>query len=72
LVHEKSDSKYRNPKYKPLSNHRVRQAFCRIPSIQKESGAWWYDEGEGQANCPCFDPDRLFIYAYKKITGWSE
>ena len=72
LVDEESDSKYRNPKYKPLINHRVRQAFCRVKSIQELPGEWWYDEGDGQASCPHFRPDRLFVYAYKTVTGWSE
>lgn len=67
-----SESKYRNPKHRPLSTHRVRTAVCRVGPIQRLSGTWWYDEGQAQPKCAAFKPDTLFIFAYKAVMGWSE
>jgi hypothetical protein len=37
---------YSNPKYRPLRNHKVVWASCRVPEIRQLERAWWYDKGK--------------------------
>jgi len=63
---------YRNPKHRPLANHKVVQVSCGVLEVQQLEGAWWYEKGESQPHCDFFKYNRSFINVYKDVTGWNE
>lgn len=72
LEGESATARYRQPKHRPLRNHRVISAMCGEPRIMALKRAWWYDQGKTQPECDYFQPSHLFAWTYKDVTGWSE
>lgn len=70
LEGQPADAHYRNPKYKPLKNHRVVAASCSDLRVQAQSSEWWYEQGTNQPECPHFIPD-IPVYVYRNM-GWGE
>lgn len=61
-----------NPAYRPLRDHKLVTARCADPRIHELKHDWWYDVGDEQPECDCFQSNKSFVMIYKAVTGWSE